>query len=188
MKTPVLVDPSNLFLRAGRPAVSAAIWRQPRRHPLGGCVSLGAALWLATAIAHAAAISGKVFFDLNGNGLRDGPHATPPTSTQTSPAGVVFDQPGQHLVSLRIRLGDCFSEPAQKLVSVGPPALALLRAEGGPVFSWVGAGFQLQETTSLIPPVHWTPVPLNPVTVGDWCQLQVPSPTGMRFYRLEQTP
>lgn len=46
------------------------------------------------------------------------------------------------------------------------------------------AGFILQQTTNLAPPVLWQPVPENFSLLNGWYQLTLTNPPGPRFYRL----
>ncbi len=115
-----------------------------------------------------------------------GPDATPRTSTLANPAGVVFNNAGPHLVTLRTSLGDCESEPAVRIVTVGRPLLAIDAAPGGPLLSWEGDGYRVQETDSLSPPIVWRPVSATPVGLSGFYSVQLTEPGSTRFYRLEQ--
>jgi len=116
-----------------------------------------------------------------------GADATPSTSTQQNPAGVVFNHAGSHIVTLRTSLGDCQSEPAAHVVTVGRPLL-VIASNGGPLLSWEGDGYRVQETDSLTRPIVWRAASATPVGVNGFYSLQLPEPTGPRFYRLEEIP
>jgi uncharacterized repeat protein (TIGR01451 family) len=115
-----------------------------------------------------------------------GSDATPRTSTQQNPAGVVFGSAGPRRVTLHTSLGDCLSEPAVRIVTAGRPRLAIDATPGGPRLSWEGDGYRVQETDSLTPPIVWRPVSPTPVSLDGSYSVQLPSPGGTRFYRLEQ--
>lgn len=117
-----------------------------------------------------------------------GPDATPQTSTATSPSGVVFSQPGPHLVSLRTQLAGCESEPAIHQIWIGQPRLNIARVGADLLLSWQGDGYQVLEATNLTPTVQWTPVLTAPSGFDDWHFLPLPPASGARFYRLEQAP
>jgi len=68
----------------------------------------------------------------------------------------------------------------------GPPRLSVSLSGTQVVISWPAdaAGFVLQTTTALEPPVSWSPALETPVTVGDRQTVTVPVTGVTRFYRL----
>ena len=117
-----------------------------------------------------------------------GPDALPPTSTEVNPTGVIFTSPGPHLVALETRLGDCVAEPAVRVVTVGQPVLGIARTGLEMTLYWSGAGYRVEETGSLTPPVTWQTLPSVPLAVGGGYLLRIPVAAGARFYRLTEAP
>ena len=70
----------------------------------------------------------------------------------------------------------------------GAPFLRLTRSGGDVRISWpsTATGFQLQETTSLAPPISWGAVLQTPVPVNGEYTVTVPAAAGARFYRLRK--
>lgn len=117
-----------------------------------------------------------------------GADANPPTSTDMNPTGVVFANNGLRNVSLRVFTGGCEATPANRRISVGAPRLLFESFEDQACLSWEGAGYSLQEASSLEAPIAWqmSGLPIWQFGVNFSTCL---SPTNdMRFYRLIDQP
>jgi uncharacterized repeat protein (TIGR01451 family) len=75
-------------------------------------------------------------------------------------------------------------------VSVVPPSLSVSAGADGLTFTWPvsAAGFALEQTESLTPPVEWRPVTNAPVQVDGQQMLQLSPTNGTAFYRLRTMP
>jgi hypothetical protein len=116
-----------------------------------------------------------------------GPNATPANSTDQNPTGVVFAAQGDQLVTLQVSLGDCASDPAVQIVTVGVPTLNVLVDDGQLVLSWSGGGYHLQERGDLQPGTSWAETTSATVTqVDSDFTATLPLPSNTIFYRLSQ--
>ena len=116
-----------------------------------------------------------------------GPNATPANSTDQNPTGVVFAGQGDQLVSLQVSLGDCPSDPAVQIVTVGVPTLNAQLDDGQLVLTWQGNGYHLQERGDLQPGTSWAATTSATVTqVGSDFTATLPLPGNTTFYRLSQ--
>jgi hypothetical protein len=113
-----------------------------------------------------------------------GPDAIPPTSTNMNPAGVVFPIAGEQNVSLLVSQGGCDSTPATATIAAGLPSLDAELSDGQICLTWLGNGYTLEETASLLPPVNWQTVQSPVTVVGDSSFACVPTTNSFRFYRL----
>lgn len=117
-----------------------------------------------------------------------GPDATPATSTDQNPTGVVFASGGNHLVTLQVSLGGCQSDPAVRAVYAGVPVLNARRTGDQLSLYWQGDGFHLQETGDLRPGTTWMASSVTNAPVGAYYSALAPIGSGTRFYRLSQVP
>ena len=71
--------------------------------------------------------------------------------------------------------------------TAAPPVLRITRAEGGTVaIAWPAAStsYQLQETSSLSPPISWMDLTQTPMVTGAEKTVLLPDLAGNKFYRL----
>ena len=116
-----------------------------------------------------------------------GPDATPSNSTDQNPAGVVFATDGDQLVTLQVSLGDCPSDPAMQIITVGVPTLNAQVVDDQLVLSWRGNGYHLQERGDLQAGTLWTATTSATVTQLDSdFTATIPLPISTIFYRLSQ--
>ena len=115
-----------------------------------------------------------------------GTDATPATSTNQNPTGVVFASGGNHLISLQVNLGDCTSDPASRVVYAGAPVLNAQPAGNQFLLYWQGDGYHLQQTAALNPETTWMASSVTNAQAGSYYSAVVPIGSGPRFYRLSQ--
>ncbi|HTY85835.1 MAG TPA: hypothetical protein VMB80_00095 [Candidatus Acidoferrum sp.] len=116
-----------------------------------------------------------------------GPDATPATSTEQNPSNVVFATEGDKLVLLEVTIGDCTSDPAMQVVTVGVPTLNAQVIDDQLMLSWSGAGYHLQETGDLQSGSAWTATTSATVSQFDsHFTATLPIPGNNTFYRLSQ--
>jgi hypothetical protein len=68
------------------------------------------------------------------------------------------------------------------------PRMAIEKVEQKSVIRWQGSltGFQLERTSSLLPPVQWTPINADPALVRGMNTVTNPADAGPTFYRLSK--
>ena len=117
-----------------------------------------------------------------------GPDATPATSMDANPTGVVFGNYGMKNVSLQVSLGDCRSQPSTALLSVGQPTLRIGQSGAQVCLAWSGATYALQEAGSLEAPIVWQTINPAITQMGSTYSTCLNPTNGMRFYRLVDQP
>jgi uncharacterized repeat protein (TIGR01451 family) len=115
-----------------------------------------------------------------------GSDATPSTSTDQNPAGVVFSTPGDQMVTLQVTLGGCESDTAVQIVTAGLPTLNADVVDGQLVLSWVGDGYHLQARGDLQPATAWSAVSATVTQIDSDCAVSLPLGGNVEFYRLSQ--
>jgi uncharacterized repeat protein (TIGR01451 family) len=115
-----------------------------------------------------------------------GPNATPATSTNQNPAGVVFTNQGDQMVTLQVSLGDCPSDPAVQIVTVGVPTLNAQVVDGQLVLSWKGDGYHLQEAGVLQPGTAWSATSATVTQIDSDYATTLPLNSNAKYYRLSQ--
>ncbi len=115
-----------------------------------------------------------------------GADATPATSTNPNPTGVVFASGGNHQVTLQVSLGGCQSDPAFRVLYAGEPVLNAQPAGSQLSLYWQGDGFHLQETAALNPGTTWMASSVTNAQFGSYFSATAPIGSGTRFYRLSQ--
>jgi len=115
-----------------------------------------------------------------------GPNATPATSTDENPAGVIFNTPGDQMVTLQVSLGDCPSDPAVQVLTVGVPTLNAQVVDGQLVLTWQGDGYHLQQSTSLQTATAWSATTATISQINSDCSVTLPVDGNATFYRLSQ--
>jgi uncharacterized repeat protein (TIGR01451 family) len=115
-----------------------------------------------------------------------GPNATPATSTNQNPAGVVFTNQGDQMVTLQVSLGDCPSDPAVQIVTVGVPTLNAQLVDGQLVLSWQGNGYHLQERGDLQPGTSWSATTATVTQIDSDYATTLPLNSNAKYYRLSQ--
>jgi hypothetical protein len=115
-----------------------------------------------------------------------GPGSVPESSTLRDPVGVTFPGAGERTILLRVGLGDCLSEAATYLITLGRPRLEISRSGTNGVVWWSGDGFVLEETPALGLDAVWTPVTTLPEYVGGRYSLKVSLENRGRFFRLRE--
>ncbi len=118
-----------------------------------------------------------------------GPDAIPSTSTDQNPANVVFPDQGPQMVTLQVSLGDCMSDPAVQIITVGIPLLtAELDDNGNLVLSWQGTGYHLQQRADLQPGTPWTATTATVNQMDSSFSAAIPLSANATYYRLSQVP
>jgi hypothetical protein len=82
-----------------------------------------------------------------------------------------------------------FTTPIPEMAPATPPSLTATRSGTNVVVSWPkaqGAGFTLQETESLSPPVNWKAVTQPVMDTGDTSSVTLPATKPATFYRLSK--
>lgn len=118
-----------------------------------------------------------------------GTDATPPTSTDMNPSGVVFPTDGLRTMNLQVFSGDCTATPASYLLSVGQPRLNIASIAGNQVvLSWQGDAYSLQEAGTLSAPILWQSISPTLTQVGATYFASLNVTNAMMFYRLTDQP
>ncbi len=115
-----------------------------------------------------------------------GPNATPATSTNQNPSAVVFAASGDQMVSLQVSLGDCPSDPAVQVVTVGVPILNAQVVDGQLVLSWEGDGYHLQERGDWHSGTTWSATAAAVTQIDSECAVTLPLDSSEKYYRLSQ--
>jgi hypothetical protein len=106
--------------------------------------------------------------------------------TDQNPAGVVFSSEGDQMVTLQVSLGDCQSDPAVQIVTVGVPTLNAQVDDGQLDLTWTGDGYHLQERGDLQPATAWTATSATVTQINSDCSTTQPLGSTVKYYRLSQ--